>query len=69
MQAITIQGNWGESLLNQEPLQRFRGKRVIVTIIELDELPTTSKREWNLLGSYPLGGKLDEVNVQDFARE
>lgn len=69
MQAITVQGNWGESLLNQEPLQRFRGKRVIVTVIELDEVPTPHKREWDLLGRFDFGGQLDELNVQDFARE
>jgi hypothetical protein len=69
MQAITIQGHWSESLLNQEHLQRFRGKRVIVTVIELDEIPTPSKREWSLLGSFNLGGQLDNVNIQDFARE
>ncbi|MEO0584799.1 MAG: hypothetical protein AAF135_21490 [Bacteroidota bacterium] len=69
MRAITIQGNWEESLLNQEHLKRFRGKRVIVTIIELDEAPASPEREWSLLGSLNLGGRLDHVNIQDFARE
>lgn len=69
MQAITIQGQWSESLINQEHLQQFLGKKVIVTIIELEEEPTDSKREWKLLGSLKLGGRLDEVNVRDFANE
>ncbi|MEZ4776170.1 MAG: hypothetical protein R3D00_23555 [Bacteroidia bacterium] len=69
MQAITIQGHWGESLLNQAHLQHFLGKRVIVTVIALDETPPPPKREWSLLGSVNLGGKLDLVNIRDFAHE
>ena len=67
MQAITIQGQWDQSLLNQKHLQRFLGKRVIVTVIELDEVPTPTQREWKLLGSMDLGGQLDNTNVRDFA--
>ena len=69
MQAITIQGHWEESLLDQEHLQRFRGKRVIVTVIELDEVPPSPKNGWSLLGSFNLGGKMDQVKIRDFARE
>ena len=67
MQAVTIQGQWSESLINQKPLQQFRGKKVIVTIIELEEEKPASKREWKLLGSVKLGGQLDQQNVRDFA--
>ena len=69
MQAITIEGHWGESLLRQVHLQRFLGKRVIVTVIELDDAPAPPKREWSLLGSVKLGGQMDAVNVRDFAHE
>lgn len=69
MQAITIQGQWDESLLKQEYLQRFLGKQVIVTVIELGETPPPLKREWNLLGTFNLGGQVDHINIQDFARE
>ncbi len=70
MQAITVQGHWDESLLEQQILQQFLGKRVIVTVIELEEEePVSPKREWKLLGSVDLGGRLDEVNIRDFAHE
>lgn len=69
MKAITIQGNWGESLLNQEHLQHFLGKRVIVTVIELDETPVPTKQGWTLLGSMNFGGRLDKVNIRDLAHE
>ncbi len=69
MQAITIEGHWGESLLRQAHLKRFLGKRVIVTVIELEEAPESPKREWSLLGSVHLGGQMDEINIRDFAHD
>ena len=39
-----------------------------MTVIELDETLAPLKREWNLLGSFHLGGQVDRVHIQDFAR-
>ncbi|WNJ17216.1 hypothetical protein [Pontibacter sp. G13] len=69
MKAITLQGLWGEAILKQKRLKRFLGKKVIVTIIEMEEESSQPNREWKLLGSANLGGKLDEVNIRDFSHE
>lgn len=69
MKAITIQGLWDESLLRQKILKKFLGKKVIITVIELEEEPQPSTREWKLLGSVDLGGRLDRVNIRDLAYE
>jgi len=69
MKAITFKGEWGKSLLSQKDLQRFVGKKVIVTLIELEEVSSPSEREWKLLGSTDLGGSMDEVNLRDFAHD
>lgn len=69
MKAITIQGLWDESLLKQKIMQKFLGKEVIITVIELESPKKPISREWKLLGSANLGGKLDQVNIRDFAHE
>ena len=44
------------------------GKEVEITIKELTS-PELKKKEWTLLGSANLGGKLDDINIRDFAHD
>lgn len=44
------------------------GKEVEITIKELTS-PEQKKKKWTLLGSANLGGKLDDINIRDFAHD
>ena len=69
MKAITIKGLLNDSFLKQKVFQHFLGKKVIITVIEVEEENDRSTSDWSLLGSVNLDGKLDQVNIRDFAHE
>ena len=55
----------GETL-RYKKLKKLDGKEVTVVVTEIE---TTRKRKWNSLSSISLAGKLDKMNIRDFAYE
>jgi hypothetical protein len=52
--------------LRSRKLKNLEGKSVKVIVIEIS---AKNKKKWITLASFDLGGKLDNINIRDFAYE
>jgi len=69
MRSITLETTLDKSLLSLKKLKDFLGKKVIITVIEVPEKQTKSKRIWKHLGDLSLDQKMDHINLRDFAHD
>lgn len=69
MDAIAFQVKLDSSTIHLPHIERFLGKDVIVTIVEVPTAEKPLKRKWNYLGSVQLNERLDDKNIRDLAYE
>lgn len=69
MNTITIRKRLNSDVLKLgKQVKSLLGKNVEIVIREIDD-PKPAKREWHFFGSIDLKGKLDSVNIRDFAHD
>lgn len=69
MRSVTLETTLDKTLFSLKRLQKFWGKKVIITIIEVSEEQPIKKRIWNHLGDLHLNQQVDHINLRDFAHE
>ncbi len=69
MNTIAFQTKLESNMLQLYNIGNMIGKDVIITIVEIPRIRQKKKRKWNYIGAVELNGKLDKVNIRDFAYE
>lgn len=68
MNKIKVTTKLTACIIESELLKDFIGKEVEICIREVNSKPKT-KYNWTQLGALDLGGKLDNVNLRDYAHK
>lgn len=73
MKTLTFRTKITSDTLTLENLKNLMGKEVDIIINEVKKKFSTEKRKpvrkWKMSGKADFGGKLDNVNIRDFAYE
>ena len=71
MNAIAFKTTIKSGKLELEGAEGMIGKNVLVTIVELEEniVEKANIRKWNFAGKAGFNGKLDNLNIRDFAND
>ena len=69
MNTLAFQTKLESNVLQLFNIENLIGKEVIVTIVEIPQTKTRKKRIWNYIGAVKLHGKLDNINIRDFAND
>ncbi len=69
MNTFAIQLTLDSNILQLPDIEKFIGKEVIVTIVELQEDRQPKKKNWRFLGAVNLTKELDNSNIRDLAHD
>ena len=69
MNSTAFQTKLESNVLQLFNIENLIGKDVIVTIVEIPHTKPRKKRVWNYIGAVRLHGKLDNINIRDFAND
>lgn len=69
MNALAFQTKLESNVLRLFNIENLIGKEVIITIVEIPQTKPRKKRIWNYIGAAELHGKLDNINIRDFAND
>ena len=69
MKTITIETKLDKKFLDREDVKKFIGKKVKVILTDVEEEKIDRKDLLESAGRWDLGGKLDNINIRDFAHE
>lgn len=69
MEAVAFQIKLQSDTIKLPDANRFIGKDVIVTIVEMPAEEKQRKRNWRFIGAVKLDGQPDDRNIRDLAYE
>jgi hypothetical protein len=65
MNKVNFKTKLSSCVIESDKLSDFIGKEVEITVI----VKLLNKKNWSHLGSQNLGGKMDNINIRDYANE
>ncbi len=69
MAILVFEAKLDENVLEREDVKKFLGRKVQIVVSEVSKGKTPGQRLAHIGGRWNLGGKLDDVNIRDFAHE